>query len=268
MGPSPDSLIPRVLHFCWFGGQPLPPAAEACLASWRKHCPDYEIRRWDETCFDVTQTQFSAEAAGRRAWAFVADYARLKIVHDHGGIYLDTDVELVRSLDDLLAWDAFFGFQYDNTINTGHGFGAVAGHRLVGKLLAGYEDCSFFRPNGLPDRTPCPQRDLPAFIAMGFTPDGTRQERNGAVLLPAHCFCPKAFDTGVIRLHSETYAIHHFNASWHSSIEAGYLRRVRRYTRVFGERVGKALYSFDCRLRNLGVKCGLGKRWEEYDEHR
>lgn len=258
-------MIPRVIHVCWFGGRPLPEAAQACVASWRKHCPSYEIRQWDERNFDVAQSPFSREAAERGEWAFVSDYARLAIVHEHGGIYLDTDVELVRPLDELLAFQAFFGFQEDRTVNTGHGFGAVPRQPVVAALLAAYEARAFVGPDGRPDRTPCPQRDAPVFSRLGFALDGTRQERDGVVILPAACFSPKSFHSGRVTATAETYAIHHFDASWHSPMEAAHAARMRRYCRAFGERAGRWLYRADCRVRNLAVKCGFGRRWN--DEH-
>ena len=256
-------MIARVIHYCWFGGQPLPAAAEACMASWRTHCPGYEIRRWDEQSFDVTETRFSREAAERRDWAFVSDYARLKIVHEHGGIYLDTDVELLRSLDELLRHRGFFGFQDRATIATGLGFGAEASLPVVRALLASYELAGYLDSSGRPDRTPCPQRDAVVFQRLGFQLDGSRQERDGVVILPPECFSPKSFHSGRVTVTPQTYAIHHFEASWHSPMEAAHFRRMRWYCGAFGEQAGRWLYHVDCRARNLAARCSLGRRWDD-----
>jgi hypothetical protein len=261
-------MIPRVIHYCWFGGRPLPEAAEACLRSWRRYCPGYEIRGWDETTFDLSASRFSQEAAERREWAFTSDFARLAIVHEHGGIYLDTDVELVRPLDDLLSFEAFFGFQQDMTVNTGHGFGAVPRQPVVAALLAPYQARGFLDADGRPDRTPCPQRDTAVFSRLGFELDGTRQERDGVVILPPECFSPKSFHSGRVAVTPQTYAIHHFEASWHSPLEAAHFARMRRYCTAFGERAGRWLYHLDCRARNLAVKCGFGRRWSDEHDHR
>ncbi len=258
-------MIPKVIHYCWFGGRPLPQTAEARLATWRRHLPGYEIRRWDESTFDLSASRFSREAADRSDWAFVSDYARLRIVHEHGGIYLDTDVEILGPMDDLLAYQAFFGFQQDQTVNTGHGFGAVPRQPVVAALLAAYEAQAFVRPDGSPDRTPCPKRDAPVFEQLGFRLDGTRQERHGVVILPAECFSPKSFESGQVAVTPQTYGIHHFDASWHSPLEAAHFARMRGYCRTFGDRAGGWLYHVDCRARNLAVKCGFGRRWS--DEH-
>lgn len=118
--------IPKVLHYCWFGGAPKPKNIQNCIRSWKKYCPDYKIIEWNEQNFDVSQSLYTRQAYDARRWAFVADYARLKILYEQGGIYMDTDVELLRPLDDLLAYPAFFGFQHNNEVATGLGFGAEA----------------------------------------------------------------------------------------------------------------------------------------------
>ena len=111
--------IPKVLHYCWFGGASKPKNIQNCIRSWKKYCPDYEIIEWNEQNFDVSQSLYTRQAYDARRWAFVADYARLKILYEQGGIYMDTDVELLRPLDDLLAYPAFFGFQHNNEVATG-----------------------------------------------------------------------------------------------------------------------------------------------------
>ena len=117
--------IPKVIHYCWFGGNPLPKSAEKCIKSWQKYCPDYEIVCWNEENFDITQNRYAKEAYEAGKWAFVSDYARLKVIFDHGGIYLDTDVELLKNIDFLLRNACFFGIQQqDNMCATGLGFGA------------------------------------------------------------------------------------------------------------------------------------------------
>ena len=123
--------IPKILHYCWFGGAPKPKNIQNCIRSWKKYCPDYEIIEWNEQNFDVSQSLYPRQAYDARRWAFVADYARLKILYEQGGIYMDTDVELLRPLDDLLAYPAFFGFQHNNEVATGLGFGAEARSPVV-----------------------------------------------------------------------------------------------------------------------------------------
>ena len=118
--------IPKIIHYCWFGGKPLPNTAIKCIRSWKKHCPDYEIHCWNEKNFDINVCPYVKEAYEEKAWAFVSDYARLWIIYNYGGIYLDTDVELLKNIDNLLKYDVFMGFENKQYVNTGVGFWAHA----------------------------------------------------------------------------------------------------------------------------------------------
>lgn len=231
-------MIPRVIHYCWFGKADMPAGARKCLETWQRFCPRYEIRRWDEDSFDVSACQFSQQAHNSKAWAFVSDYARLKIIYDHGGVYLDTDVELLRTLDDLLHHKAFFGFQTNGQIATGLGFGAEKGNPVVAALAAGYEVIPFLSSTGTPTTTPCPARDAKAFPQFGFRLDGSYQENDGVTLLPADYLCPKSFATGIVSITPRSYAIHHFACSWaESHARMSHIRR-HRYCKVFGRSLG------------------------------
>ena len=132
-------MIPKKIHYCWFGGNSLSSEVRECIASWRQFCPDYEIIEWNEKNFDVDCIRYTADAYRDRRWAYVTDYARLKIVYEQGGIYLDTDVELLRPLDPLLENKVYFGMQRAGEVATGLGFGAEAGAELLRRLMAGYE---------------------------------------------------------------------------------------------------------------------------------
>jgi phage terminase large subunit-like protein len=249
-------MIPQVIHYCWFGKSPLPESAKKYIASWTTYCPGYEIRRWDETTFDVGQCRFSREAYASRYWAFVSDYARLRIILDHGGIYLDTDVELVKPLDSLLRYHAFFGFQHDRTIATGLGFGAMAAHRLVAALVKDYESSAFLQDDGQPALTPCPVRDSAVLQRLGVQLDGTFQERDGVAILPADYLCPKSYESGRVRCTDRTLAIHHYDASWHGESERADMTKRRRYARLAGAAVGQWLYRAEIRANNLAIKLG------------
>lgn len=253
-------MIPKVIHYCWFGGEPLPKSAKACIASWTAVCPKYEIRRWDETNFDVTVCRFSREAHAAGRWAFVSDYARLRIVHDEGGLYLDTDVELLKPLDSLLAYNAFFGFQQDRTIATGLGFGAKKAHPTVAALVREYEAISFLGEDGRPSEPPCPVRDSAVLERLGVRLDGAFQEIDGAAFLPADYLCPKSYESGRVRHTSRTLAIHHYEASWHGEDEKADLVRRRRYSRLLGGTAGHWLYRAEIRAKNLAIK--LRRAWE------
>lgn len=164
-------MIPKVIHYCWFGGKPLPKTARKCLASWKKMCPDYEIKRWDESNFDVHQNRFISSAYEAGAWAFVSDWARLKIVYDNGGIYLDTDVELCKSLDGLLDNQCYIGVQQPERLcTTGLGFGAVEASPVVKEMLSQYDDLVFSWENS--KKLACPYSNDRVVRAHGFDGDG------------------------------------------------------------------------------------------------
>jgi len=116
-------IIPKKIHYCWFGGKEMPIDYQNYVKSWKKYCPDYEIIRWDESNYDIHKNKYVREAYEQKKWAFVSDYARVDILYHEGGIYFDTDVEVIASFDELLVWDLFCGFETGNYINCGLGVG-------------------------------------------------------------------------------------------------------------------------------------------------
>lgn len=110
-------MIPKIIHYCWFGGNPLPELAVKCIESWKKYCPDYEIKRWDESNFDLKCCDYVKEAYQAKKWAFVSDYVRFKVLYDEGGLYFDTDVELIKPIDDILARGPFMGVEVGQPFN-------------------------------------------------------------------------------------------------------------------------------------------------------
>lgn len=130
--------IPKIIHYCWFGHGEKSDLIKKCMESWKKYCPDWEIIEWNEDNFDVKFCPYAEMAYKEKRWGFLSDAARLKIIYEHGGVYLDTDVELINYLDELLVNDAWFGYGSATEINTGSGFGAVANHPFIFKLLNQY----------------------------------------------------------------------------------------------------------------------------------
>ena len=124
-------MIPKIIHYCWFGGNEKPALAKKCIASWKKFSPDWEIREWNESNFPIQRYPYAAYCLANQKWAFLSDFVRLVVVAEHGGVYFDTDVELLRPLDELCRFDAFYGFESDTTVATGLGFGAEAGHATI-----------------------------------------------------------------------------------------------------------------------------------------
>ena len=130
--------IPKVIHYCWFGRGEKSELMKRCIASWRKYCPNWEIIEWNEDNYDVNLCPYTAKAYREKRWGYLSDAARLDIIYRHGGVYLDTDVELKRPIDELLEYEAWFGYGTDTEINMGSGFGAEKGHWLLEKLMQQY----------------------------------------------------------------------------------------------------------------------------------
>ncbi len=206
-------MIPKVIHYCWFGGKPLPRLARKCIKSWKKHCPDYRIIRWDESNFDVTQNEYMKRAYEAKKWAFVTDVARLILVYEHGGIYLDTDVELVRPLDSLLGCEAYFGRE-GGKVATGLGFGACPGNPMVGAILEYYEHASFLNEDGSYNLKPCTEIGTQVLLERGLRAENIDQQIGGVRFLPEEYLCPIDYKTMERNVTPNTLSIHHYAMSW------------------------------------------------------
>ena len=206
-------MIPKKIHYCWFGGKELPELAKKCIASWEKYCPDYKIIRWDETNFDVRSIPYTRWCHENQKWAFLSDYVRLAVVAQEGGIYLDTDVELLRSPDALLIHEAWYGFENETNVNTGQGFGAEACHPTVEAMLRQYHDLQADSNGNFP-LTACPALNTAALLPMGLIPNGKLQTVAGALILPTDSLNPYDDATGQLTVTQNTISIHHYAKSW------------------------------------------------------
>ena len=210
-------MIPKVIHYCWFGESSLPKLAKKCIKSWKKYCPDYEIIRWDESNYDIGAAPlYVRQAYEAKKWAFVTDYVRLQLVYNYGGIYLDTDVEIIKPIDSLLSHKAYFGFESDKYVATGLGFGAEQGAPILLDIMEDYENIPFILEDGTFDTTTCPIRNIRAFLKRGFIQNGQYQEIDGIALYPKEVFCPISYHNGRIAKTKQTISIHWFTASWRS----------------------------------------------------
>lgn len=218
-------MIPKTIHYCWFGGNPLPPLAKKCIESWKKYCPDYEIIEWNETNYDVeTAPIYVRQAYEEKQWAFVSDYVRLQIIFAHGGIYLDTDVELLKSLDPFLDHNAYFGIEseaYGIMVATGLGFGAEKNSPVVKAMMEVYLDIPFVLPDGTFDKKPCPRRNTEAIKLFGFIEKDENQLLEGDIaIFSSKYFCPMSFSDGVLHRTKDTCSIHHFSGAWRTKEQA------------------------------------------------
>lgn len=222
-------MIPKKIHYCWLGGKELPESAKKCIKSWQKYCPDYEIVEWNESNYDFTKNEYMRQALEAKKWGFVPDYARLDIIYTYGGIYLDVDVEIVRSFDPLLSLSGFAGFESGTDVNLGQGFGAQAGDSVIKALLDSYESLTFKKPDGSLDLTASPALNSDTLESLGLKRNGEMQEIDGFKIFPMEYFCPKSLLDGVLRKTENTYSIHHFDGSWLS--EAGQKQKELRWKR-------------------------------------
>lgn len=206
-------MIPKKIHYCWFGRGPKPELAIKCIESWKKYLPDYEIIEWNEDNFDLDMYPYAREAYDARKFAFVTDVVRLWAMYTYGGIYMDTDVEVLKPLDSLLQFEAVSGFESERQIPTGL-MASQKGFPLFKEMLDEYIGLHFVKPDGTFDTTPNTARITNACLKHGFIANGQRQTVNGFTLLPADYLCPKSWETGKITLTSNTLCIHHFSGSW------------------------------------------------------
>lgn len=243
-------MIPKIIHYCWFGGNPLPESAKKCIASWRKFLPGYEIKEWNESNFDVNSIKYTREAFKLKKYAFVSDYARMWILYNYGGLYFDTDVELIKPIDDIIARGNFMGREaqmddkdhwmdmpdydkipgYGPGVNPGVGLGMSAQHPLLKEILKWYSSQHFV--------SRCGKIITPTIVEIVSeilkSKPFTRME-NGIIFIdnvyiyPSEYFSPKNFANDKVTLTDNTRSIHHFALTWKKSenLCQKLLRRIR-----------------------------------------
>lgn len=232
-------MIPKVIHYCWFGKGEKPKLAKKCIASWKKYCPDYEIIEWNEDNFDINCCPYVKEAYESRRFAFVTDYVRLYVMFTQGGIYMDTDVEVTRNLDEFLVHKGFSGFESETQITTGIMAGEK-GFPLFENLLSYYDGRHFLDKNGNQDTTTNVITITAMLSERGFIPNGKYQVVDGFALYPRDYFCPLDDSTGVMYDSKNTATIHWFNKSWVPQR----LRVRSKITRFFHRLFGKDCFAF------------------------
>lgn len=218
-------MIPKIIHYCWFGRGPLPELAQKCIASWKKYLPDYEIKEWNEDNFDVNIIPYTAEAYKAKKYAFVSDYARFWILYQYGGIYFDTDVEVIRPIDDIISKGNFMGFETDPkphskadaseaSVNPGLGMGVAPGLGIIKKMLDYYEARHFeFIPGGIGQLT-IVHITTEVLLKAGLKLQQGIQQVDDMWIYPAEYFCPINLKTGRIHVKPNTRTIHHYAGTW------------------------------------------------------
>lgn len=251
-------MIPKKIHYCWFGGNPKPKSALKCIASWKKYCPDYEIIEWNESNIDINMNLYTKQAYEAKAWGFVPDYLRLWIIYNHGGIYLDTDVQMVKSFDPLLQNKAFGGFEAGNIekglyVALGLGFGAEAGNEIIKKHMEVYDALQFTNADGTYNKLPAPSYTTNLFLNYGLDRHSDTIQKCGEFsVYPTDYFCPKRLDTGLTKLTENTFSIHQFDASWFDEDEQ--IKKKKRWKRMKRE----ALVDYVIHIPNRVARSILG----------
>lgn len=237
-------MIPKTIHYCWFGRGQMPESAKKCIESWRKYLPDYEIKEWNEDNFDINSNCYVKQAYESRKFAFVTDYVRLYALASEGGVYMDTDVEVLKSFDPFLHHPAFSGFENNNYVTTGM-MASEKNGKWVTELLDEYDNRCFIMPDGSLDTTTNTVVITKNMVKHGLILNNTFQDIEGlATMYPSEYFCPKDHTTGQLFVTENSVCIHHFACSWQPKIS-----RIRHRLKLI---VGKILgYSISRKLSNF-----------------
>lgn len=210
-------MIPKIIHYCWFGRGEKPRLIKKCIDSWVKYCPDYKIIEWNEDNFDIKTTEYTRFCYENKQFAFLSDYVRLYVVEKMGGIYFDTDVELVRRPDSLLTFKAYFGFESDRFVNTGIGFGSEPHHPVLIEMLEEYNNRKdiVYKEDFVKNHkmTGSPTMNTKPLVRLGLIRNGELQCINSAAILPVDFLCPLNDITGEMRKTGNTVSIHWYYKS-------------------------------------------------------
>ena len=233
--------IPKIIHYCWFGGNPLPDDVKKYIESWKKYCPEYKIKEWNETNFDINFNDYVKEAYQAKKWAFVSDIARIVALYNEGGIYLDTDVEVLKSFNDFLNNNSFFGFESDKAISTAI-MGAEKHFFVFKEFLNYYKNKHFIKEDGTYDLTTNVVVLTNIFCKHNIVFNNKTQNIDNIYLYSSEYFSPKDFETGDIKITNNTYTIHNYSESWHSNNDKKLIALRRKVNKIFGKKIGKYIY--------------------------
>lgn len=219
--------IPKTIHYCWFGGNPLPKSAMKCIESWRQYFPGYEIKRWDESNFDVNSIPYTRDAYSRKKYAFVSDYARFKILYEEGGLYFDTDVEVIKCFDDILSKGAFLGCEHkamngeapeDIGVNPGLGMAVGPSHPFYKEMLDLYKQLRYINEDGSVSKETVVTLTSRELAKHGLKNTNEIQDVDGILIYPWQYFCPISTEDAKLRISDETHSIHWYDQSWQHPI--------------------------------------------------
>ncbi len=216
-------MIPKIIHYCWFGGNPLPRSAQKCINSWRKYFPDYEIKEWNESNFNVNIIKYTQDAYTAKKYAFVSDFARIWILYNYGGIYFDTDVEVIASMDDILETGAFMGCEICDSkqnimVNPGLGIATKSGDKMYAQILDIYQHLPFYNNDKSINSYAIVKIATDVLKMNGLKNVSAIQSVSGITIYPPEYFNPIDSTTGIIKLTCNTRSIHRYANSWNSPL--------------------------------------------------
>lgn len=214
-----EYMIPKIIHYCWFGRNPLPSSAKRCINSWKKYLPDYEIKEWNEDNFDVNCIPYTRDAYAAKKYAFVSDYARFWVLYHYGGVYFDTDVEVIRPMDEFIAKGPFMGWEKPGStgvysIAPGLGLAANKEQPIYQEILHGFEHLNFYNENGERNNYSMIPLVTDLLTQKGLKKDGSMQVIDNVILYPSEYLCPMEYFTGKVTITDNTYTIHWYSMTW------------------------------------------------------
>lgn len=239
-------MIPKKIHYCWFGGNPLPELALKCIESWKKYLPDYEIIEWNEQNYDVHKIPYISQAYNAKKYAFVSDYARFDILYQYGGLYVDTDVELIKNLEPIIEKGAFIGIEKGSKplLATGLGIASPAASDIYREILDSYQNENFLNQDGSFNLKTVVVRVSDIFKQYGFVEKDEMQYIADTTIYPSEYFCPKDFKTGDIIKSDNTYTIHHYDSSWFSVVDKKFVEFRRKIYAKHNKYIAKIIIFF------------------------
>lgn len=261
--------IPKKIHYCWFGRNPLPNTAKKCIDSWKRYCPQYEIIEWNEDNFDINCCDYIKEAYEAKKWAFVSDYARFWILYHEGGVYFDTDVELIRSIDELVNKGPFMGCERDASnesmisVAPGLGLAANPGLGLYNVFLSEYNKRHFLKEDGSFDLTTVVTITTNILKEYGLKEKNDIQIVEGIYIYPMEYFCPLDDHTGKLNITNNTYSIHHFDGSWLTD-ELRVQKELRyKYNKYTSSKIAYYMARFVSLKKTFGLRKAIAEtiRW-------
>ena len=262
--------IPKLIHYCWFGGNPLPESAKKCMESWKKFFPDFSIIEWNGSNFNVDAIMYAKEAYEREKYAFTSDVARFSILYQFGGLYFDTDVEVIKDMSAIVKRGPFMGCEKDYndksggpSVAPGLGLGVNPGLAIYKIILESYSNEHFVNADGTNNIATIVDRTTNVLLDFGLERVNSIQNVAGLYIYPKEYFCPKIMDSDEIVITENTVSIHHYDASWADEIDKRSGRRAYKLRKIFGEQIGNmintVLYGYEKYGVVGSIKRKLGK---------